>query len=492
MTKHNRIDYVQRHKKLTSLLESGKTVLLVALVVCLVAQIVVYIRGTYIYRSVTSSGSLNSFDKLWNVQSGASSEGLDGDRLLPEFIGYKLPSSQPMCSVADRESTTELYELVKSCILELFGSESICRRLPDSEGARIFDEAVNSEEYIYIRYHEPVLYQLIYAYAADRLTISESDVAVHSSMSADTEFSGAYVSELIIVPDKKFAYHRSIAYATDGQGNYYEFSQNDSVMASDFFISKLDVSAQAITIYPFTFDATFASTQYMLDEELETEDISVEPVTVNGELSTPLLKLLGYNPDKISSYEDDGLTVYVDAYSRLKLSESHLLYQASDESHGVKLNSLLDYTNSDSLNLFDKLTAVDNLIRRLGVISSDLVGREASLCLGEIYNEDGLLVIEYFLTYQNIRIDGDVCLRAKLSQDRLCELEFTPRSVTGSGETSLSPQQSYILRKLSDTGQIPADSELSAMRMRYRDGTAAWTVSLSRTVALSRTVSLSK
>ena len=87
--------------------------------------------------------------------------------MIPEFIGYKLASSEPVGCIADRESALELYKLVTPCLNELFGSSGICVGLDKEEGQRLFSEAASGSEYIYIRYHVPVMYQLIFAYASE-------------------------------------------------------------------------------------------------------------------------------------------------------------------------------------------------------------------------------------------------------------------------------------------------------------------------------------
>lgn len=465
----------EKRKRLNDAFETVKTVLLGLFVLSLLMLIVVYIGGTHIYQSMTQDEEKKSFDKLWSVQSGFNTEGLDGLRLLPEFIGYKLTTSEPVASIADRDTATELYGLIKPCLLELFGSGSVCTPLAQFEGEARFNEAARSSEYIYIRYHEPVLYQLIYAYASDKLTIADNDVAVMK----DNQ-NGAYVSEIIIIPDKSYAAHRFIAYACDGEGNYFEFQQDQSIVASIFHISKLSDSGTSIDTLPFAFigDAQFSPGQPMIDAELETEDIISEPVQIlNTVITQPLMRLFGYNPDKLNGYTDEnGVGNYFDSRSRIRFETGGFIYQAGDASMGIKLDSLLGYSVDDSLNLFDKLIAVDNLISRLGEISPGITGGEASLCLGEVYTEDGMIVFEYFNTYKNIRISGGPAVRAVLAQERLYSFELYAQSYKGTDLLSFSPSQSYVLRKLRETGSLTNESSGLNMRFKYLGETAGWSV----------------
>jgi len=471
-------------RRVSHAVELIKSILLALLVFSMISLVVVYIGGTSVYETVSAKNNPSKrFDKLWSVEGGAAAVGLDTGRLLPEFIGYRQAGGTPACSVGSGDTSAELYELIAPCLLELFGSSSVCRPLTQTEGTSRIADAVRSDEFIYLRYHVPVLYQLIYAYASNKLTIAESEVAPGESGSIS-----AYISELVIIPDKEYtaAAHRYIAYAADGEGGYFEFRPADHVVTSSFYLSKLAESGANIDARPFRFaeDARLPVTQPIIDTPLSYTVIETIPADLTSDaLLTPLLRLFGYNPDKLSSYVDDtGAHVFVDSGSRLRIGEESISFLTSDASsgttRGISIDSLLGYSSEDTLNLFDKLTAVDNLIRSLGAISPSLIGGEASYCLGSVYSADTLLVIEYFLTYDNIRIEGGTILRAVLTQDTVCQLELTPVSILGTAETSYCLDQDYTLRKLVGLGKLPADGKLGGMRLQYDGKDASWSVVL--------------
>lgn len=467
-------------------LEAFKTVLLTGLLVSLVLLVIVYIGGMRVYENAVSDGDLGeSFDRLWSVLGGAEPEGLDASRLQPELIGYKQSSSlTPLAVTADKAGIAELYELATPCILELFGSDSVCTRLTADEGRHRFAAAQASEEFVYLRYHTPVLYQFIYAYAAGELTVSESDVAVGTNGSV-----GAYVSELIIVPDKDFAAHRFVALATDSDGGYFEFRPSDHIVTSSFYISKLADSGSDIDTVPFTFaeHPRFDSSEPIIDGELEYTEILTEAVPLGDDtIREGLLRLFEYNPDKLNGYTDGDGYVYVDSHSQLRLEGGMVSFLTTDQTstnntlRGIRIDSLLGYTSSDTSGLFDKLTAVDNLIRSLGEISPLLIGGEASLCLGDVYSDGALLIIEYFLTYNGIRIEGDPYLRTVLTEETVCEVTLHPYSVRSKDISVLSPSPRYILRGLETLGELPEGTAIDSVRMRYGSDGAAWCVILSK------------
>ncbi len=475
------MDRIESNKRFIKNIELLKTILLGLLVISLIALVVVYIGGTKVYESAVADDDLgDSFDKLWSVIGGVEPKGLDPDRLIPDFIGFK-QSANPVSfgCVGDSGMGAELYSIIKPCILELFGSSSVCRELHPYEGKKLFDAAARSDEFVYLRYHEPVLYQLIYAYAADKLTVSQLDVAGGSEGNV-----GAYISEVMIIPDKDFAAHRFVAYASDADGNYYEFRHGDHVVASEFYISKLaDRAGEAVSELRFVEDRDFAGAMPIIDKEFECDIIDCMPVDAETEnIRDGLLRLFGYNPDKLDGFADGdmGTYVYIDSHSRLKLGKGVVSFLTSDaydtgddDLRGIGFDTLLGYSIDGVPTLFDKLTAVDNLISRLYDISPELVGGDGQLCLGDVYSDGALLVIEYILTYDNIRVGEDAYLRAVLTENTVCELELFPTLVKMTEKTELLPKPAYVFGKLGAVGGT-GGKPIGTVYLRYLGGKAEW------------------
>ncbi len=464
----------------SKLLEHVKTGIMAALLVSLIALVAAYIGGMRLNGAVGESAIGEKFDRLWSAQSGEAPEGLDGGRLVPEFIGYKQAANQKeYAAFADANALAALYEITSPCILELFGSGSVCKTLPATDGENMFGLACSGEEYVYIRYHVPVLYQLIYAYAADRLTVFEGDVAAGENGAV-----GAYISELVIVPDKNFAAHRFVAYAHDGEGNYYEFSPGDSVVSSDFYISKLVSDVQNINTveYRFEHSENFSGIEPIVCEDVETYKITQSDATLSEDERNELLSLFGYNLDKLSSYSDENGYVYIDTHSQLRINAGYIAFSADDSAgmsaslRGVRIDSLLGYTNSAASGLFDKLTAVDNLIRKLGQISPMLIGSGGKLCLGEVYSEGGLLVVEYFMTYNGVCVDTEPYFRAVLTDQTVCEVAVRAWELGADENTELTPSAKYTVETILTVGGLGEDKQISRVSLRYADGMAKWNV----------------
>ncbi len=469
-------------RRFVSARETFKSALLLGLLLSLVVLVVVYVSGMRAYEEAISKNDLDeSFDRLWSVVSDSEPKGLDSSHLLPEIIGYKQSTSPtPLATIASTDGMSELYNLTKPCILELFGSNSVCSELSTAEGKHRLAAAKASDEFVYLRYHEPVLYQLIYAYAANTLTVSEGDVATGEGGNI-----GAYISELIIVPDDDFAAHRFVAYATDGDGHYFEFRPIERVVTSDFYISKLATTASNVTTFPLYFskDPRFSYDEPIVDGEIEYTAITASSIDATSDaLHDALLDLFGYNKEKLDGYADSTGYVYVDSHSQLRIEMDEITFQTTDASasssslRGIRIDSLLGYISSEASGLFDKLTAVDSFIRRLGEISSELVGGNASVCLGEVYSSDSLLVIEYFLTYNGIRIGGEPYLRAVLTEETICELSLHPVSIASTEATGLALSPSYIFDSLDKTGKLDKGRAIDSIRLSYIDGNADWAV----------------
>ncbi|MBQ1261136.1 MAG: hypothetical protein IIX96_03910, partial [Clostridia bacterium] len=65
---------------------------------------------------------------------------------------------------------------------------------------------------------------------------------------------------------------------------------------------------------------------------------------------------------------------------------------------------------------------MDNFIRRLGDVSPSLIGAMGQLCLGDVYSDGGRLVIEYFLTFNGVRIGTEPYFRAVFTDQTICEV----------------------------------------------------------------------
>lgn len=469
-------------RRASSAIETVKTVILTGLILSLVVLVVVYIGGMRAYDEAADKNDLGeNFDRLWSVVSDFEPTGLDVTHLLPEIIGYKQPSSPtPLATLANTDGISELYELTKPCILELFGDSSVCTELTLAEGKHRLSAAKASNEFVYLRYHTPVLYQLIYAYAAGALTVSESDVAMGEDGSV-----GAYISELVIVPDDNFAAHRFVAYATDANGRYFEFRPSEQVVASDFYISKLATTASGIGTFPLYFskDARFAYGEPIVNGEVEYTAVGYSAIDIENEaLREALLDLFEYNTEKLDGYSDSTGYVYVDTHSQLRIESDEIIFQTTDATasgsslRGIRIDSLLGYVSSDTSGLFDKLTAVDSLIRKLGEISPELIGGEAALCLGDVYSDGSLLVIEYFLTYNGIRISGEPYLRAVLTEQTVSQLHLRPISVKPTETTGLALSPGYIMDNLDKSGKLDKNRPIDSVRLLYTDEDAAWHV----------------
>ncbi len=469
--------------------EAVKSAVLLLLVVMLIVLVVTYVRGTRVYENavISKNNPGESFDKLWSVLGGEEPEGLDPSLLIPEFIGYKQPAfDTPRGCIGGYDEISELYSLIKPCILELFGKDSFCRKLSADYGEKLFLGAQSGGEFVYMSYHAPTLYQLVYAYAAEALTVSVSDVA-----SCEEGNVGAYIKDIIIIPDNNFAAHRFIAYARDSEENYYEFRPGDHVVASDFYISKLMDSAEATVKFEFVrypgTDTEFPSIseQFLLDE-ISCGDFVIE----EREAQNELLRFFGYNPDKLDVFEDkeEGASVYIDSHSRLKIGGGVLsfitsdAYSASgDTKRGIDIEELLGYTIDGTPTLFEKITAVDNIIGGLFEISPSLLGgTDAELCLGNVYSDQGLLAVEYLLTYDNIRVGTEPFIRAMLTDDTVCEFDINACMVNPLEESTLVLPLAFTLNGIQAVSAENEEATVDTAYLCYINGRAEWIAEVKR------------
>lgn len=468
-------------KRFSGILETFKTVLLVLLVIVLIVLVVIYISGMHIYEKMTSHDNAgSSFDRLWSVQGGAEPTGLDSARLMPEFIGYRQSGyTDARGCMADETALSELYRITSPCLLELFGSGAVCRELSFENGVKIFDTAKNGDEFVYIRYHIPVLYQMIYAYAAESLTVSAEDTAAGEAGNI-----GAYISELVIIPDPDHYDHGFVAYAYDGSGRYFEFRRDSYDTASAFYTARLaDIGdGLGLPVFRFHDNDSFESAIPVIDGEIGYMAITVEDTVIKDEDTlNAVLKLFGYNPDKLDWYSDGDANVYIDSHSQLRIGPGELSFATSDghvrtgdSLRGLGIDSLLGYTKDSRTTLFDKLTAADNLIRQLENTSDLLCADPASLCLGDVYSDGSLLVIEYFLTYNGIRISGEPYIRIELTDRTVSGVTLSLITLESDSDAIPALPQAYVMENLRVAGAVGTGDVIKALRLIYRDGAAEW------------------
>lgn len=454
--------------KVRKIAETVKTSLIAVLVLSLLSLVVVYISGTDIYRSMTDVDVGKKFNRLWNAQSSYSNDGLDPDRLLPEMIGYAIQGSSPRASIADAESAEVLYSALKPCLDELFGKNSACRRLDAEEGKAKFSAGLASGEFVYVRYHKPVLYQLIFAYMSEKAAVSADETAICSN-----DY-GAYVSELVIIPDDHYAAHRFVAYAHDGEGGYYEFKPGDDLISSAFFITEFDAFANELPTYKLSFSdgSMIPEGHPIIDGELKAVEIIEQPVGFFQETLKKILEIFEYNPEKLTGYEDESGWIFVYANSRIKIDSGNISYRSNSLDNGLPISGILGYSLGESATVLDMTAAVDRLISDFGEISQKLIGGNAMLCLGDVYVDNSMIVVEYYHTYNNIRISGDPAVRAVFAGDRLYGFEMSIADFDDGEDICLSLRQDYVLKHL-----YPESSDRpEEMRFIYKNGKADWYV----------------
>ncbi len=459
-----------------------KNLILFFLICSLIVLVSIYIGGTRAYESAVLNDTPNdSFNRLWSALSDTEPQGLNSERLLPELIGYKRePSHDAYAVMANYTAISRLYDIVKPCILELFGEGSYCKKLTKAEGAAKFMTAQSSPEFVYIRYHTPVLYQVIYAFAADKISISDNETA--SGVDGNI---GAYISEIIIVPDEMAISHCFIAYATDGSGNYYEFRGTNQEISSNFYISKLDDSTTAVETvnFAFSYDLCEDKAEPIVYGGIKYYNLSFTPFDTNNDMyKSSLLKLFEYNPDKVNSYPSGQDFVYVDSTSQLHLGNGIVSFSTYDSISGEKvvrglqIGSLLGYTSSDNIGLFDKITAVDNVVSKFGEISPLFIGEKAEICFGNIYSENGALIIEYLMTFNSVLVSKEPFIRATITGDIISKFEVFPYVIEVPEELSLSLSAEYVLDKLSATGKLTNTKDIYGIRFMYEGNEAKWQV----------------
>ena len=83
-------------------------------------------------------------------------------------------------------------------------------------------------------------------------------------------------------------------------------------------------------------------------------------------------------------------------------------------------------------------------------------------------------MIEYILTYNNIRVGGGIQLRMAFAESTLCEFELFPIAVDAVETETLVPTPGYITKQLEALGNISPEEPVCDIRLRYVGSSAEW------------------
>ncbi len=429
-------------------IETLKSVILVLLFCLMIFLSAYYIVST---QWLTAAGSDTlDLNRLLIVREETSAS-FDASLVLPDAVCYTLNGIPHVC-MSDADILGDIYDTVSDALIVLLGSSSAARTVSEEEGEQLWQAAIRANNSIYLRFFTQLPAPVLLACLEGGITSSGVEYAEGGLFN---------ITEMFIVLEpiagNACQYH---GVARDSSGSTAVFTPTEQAKTL-YDITALSTFNANASVIGGSFSAR-TETDYGLpltDTTLITGDhfsgrlIGVS-CGITEETRGGLLRLFGYNPDRLNRYtENDGNTVYVETFGNMRLSDTGLQYEGSEE-NGLAVSSLLGYENySMSYNLYELLNASCALYNRLRQIDAGLAGGKASPVLLEIGTAGRDVTFRFGMVYDGILLydAGYTPLTAyevtfSSSCVKAASVSFLHVSVTGSSVTNFG--QEWTMNKI--------------------------------------------
>ncbi len=364
-------------------------VLFVALIVLTFALIVAFSKSSLAMDNVPFN-----LDMLTSSKQTELSE-IDG-YMLPEFVGLSLDGEKYGIS-ASENIVSELYSMMSPAISEII-SEKNFRRV----SADLWATYANSEEIIYVRYHNEMPDNIIGLFA---------DAAVYDKNSdslKDRNHVLTYVYEMIIIPTDSSGTTKIATRNANGDVAVYESREVGVDYASIYEAAVSYKSSLSRFVFSGETYTSSLDTEPVFLDSISTKDIMLSSDTGffvfhNNEYKSALMKMFSVNPDKLLSEHEDanGNISCTDIHGVLYLRTRGFEYQGAVDG-GVDISEYVGYTKQFGLEEY--IRASVEIISELRATNKFFVGNDADPILYSVEAKDGRVRLTFEYALDNIRI----------------------------------------------------------------------------------------
>jgi len=362
------------------LLEQIKTIFMISLFICSVTLATVYItraQSSILLHSDNFDFSLDNLSMV--IGSDIFNNKLNETHYLPGFIGYKIQNNQAKGIISDYNNIKKLYSELSIYLIKLLGSNAECR-ITDDES--VWEERLNGNNYIYIKYNSELPNTLIYAYLNNDIYIENMTTAVN-------------ITEILIVLNNfNFNQYSYTMYTRDSRGTTAEFIYNydeDDTPLQYLDTAFLNFYNNLACNFKFNFSNNiFYNSTILFDSDITVKGINAADFYIDHNV---ILRYFKYNLDRKNTYqEDNGRTsIYVDEKNTIKINESGVI---SYDGAGIEINEYLKYSG--------EYTVIHMLLATEKFIDGFVKSGEAEVNLYKIYTQNDSLIIEYVYNFNGI------------------------------------------------------------------------------------------
>ena len=421
-------------------------VLFVALVVLTFALIISFNKS-----SLAKDNVPFNLEMLTSSKKTELSE-IDG-YMLPELVGLSLDGEKYGIS-ASKNIVSELYSLVTPAISEIISEKNFRKVSPD-----LWATYANSEEIIYVRYHNEMPDNIIGLFA---------DAAVYDKNNdslKDRNHVLTYVQELIVIPTDSSGTTKIATRSAAGDVALYESRE----VAVDYARISETASSYKSSLARFVFSGdTYTSsldTEPVYLDSISTKDIMLSSDTGffvfhNNEYKSALMKMFSVNPNKLLSEHEDanGNISYTDIHGVLYLRSSGFEYQGAADG-GVDISEYVGYTKKFGLEEY--IRASVEIISELRSTNKFFIGNDADPILYSVEAKDGRVRLTFEYALDNIRIMTSVpAFVAEFEGGKLKYANVYSIAAKTLISRSNSYSESWFIKTLDD-GTVPKNVSLA-------------------------------
>ncbi len=421
-------------KKNTKAVDILRTVLIALFFIAAISM--VFLHFIALRQKNENASDASDFNVNLNLRSDAKSSysSLAKDTLLPSSVAVKKAGRQMFAITSGSDYITEVYSLLGQNLAYILGDSCIAETETDPKA---FDNALSSENLIYIKYHTSLPGVLIYIHAL-------GDISAPPIMAIGEKTRYLYISELIIFPlDSGKDGLIAMARSSHGETTRFNISESPTQELAD--TDDFDIYREAEIMTPASFagadnsGAVLASTLvYDVGKTYYKANVTQgsQGLSQNSELQAELAALIDINPDKTGSYYDESIggTVYMATHGTLTVCDESIVYStANNTGGGVELSYYSGKASGEEHAMYECLSIAESLTLALRTLGKDspILGGEAEIQITDLYRSGEKLILEYSYFYDNIPIsDYLTAIRMELTSSKLTKLELSPYNAT--------------------------------------------------------------
>lgn len=455
---------MSKNISLSHILGKIKTVLIAVLFVSALNMAFLYLYNLQL-NSVPDTAL--ELDTLKKAQFNDSKNDINSkyEQLRPEMVAVKKDKHHAYATTQGADYMDDIYNIIRPTLSRTFGGNFLCNKSDSPK--ELWNSCLSSDEFIYIRYHSPLPFAVIYMDSMQSSTLSDF---------ADGE--SPIVYELFLLSN--------VAVARDIDGNVYSFTPKDKRDVLSLSVDSFDIyiEASALTLADFysnidgSSKAVLPSTVLFINEfnslKLKCERDIVQLDDRDNAVISGVSPLLNINPDKIGSYYDEQINglVYVATHGTLVFKESEISYTANEANTGgvsIITGSDLISTENRNYGIFETLSAIKSFVYKLSEINTSPIGGSADMLLSAVYSEGDKLIAEYRYFYNNVAVLPEItACKIEISQGRISALYIAPAKISPSANATrkrcLSP--SWVLDIFLNHAELDTE-KLYTLRYTY-------------------------